>query len=74
MDYSVIVPVYNSKGTLKALIEEIDGFFKVNGFTYELIMVDDGSMDGSFEKIRELTESNPNLKGCLLYTSDAADE
>ncbi len=69
MDYSVIVPVYNSKGTLKALIEEIDGFFKVNGFTYELIMVDDGSMDGSFEKIRELTESNPNLKGIHIKSN-----
>lgn len=66
MDYSVIVPVYNSKETLKALTDEMDFFFRGNGYSYELIMVDDGSADGSFEKIRELSESNPNLKGIHL--------
>lgn len=69
MDYSVIVPVYNSKDTLKLLIDEIDGFFRGNGYTYEVIMVDDGSGDGSFEKIRELSEAYSQIKGIHIKSN-----
>lgn len=69
MDYSVIVPVYNSKETLKPLIDEIDGFFRDCGYTYEVIMVDDGSGDGSFERIRELSETYSKIRGIHIKSN-----
>ena len=52
MDLSIVIPLYNEAESLPELKAWIDR--SLNGFTYELIFVDDGSTDGSWEVIREM--------------------
>ena len=49
MDISVIVPLLNEKESLPELLSRITAVMKENGFSYEVIMVDDGSDGGSWE-------------------------
>lgn len=62
MDYSVIIPVYNSSGSLLELLEEVDAFFKTIGKSHEVIFVDDCSEDGSWAIIDELNRSRADVK------------
>lgn len=66
MDISVVVPLYNEVESLNELTSWIDQVMEENLFTYEIILVDDGSTDGSWEKINELGNSNRNIKGINL--------
>lgn len=59
--YSVVVPVYNSKGTLGELTERLTETFESMGQTFELIFVNDGSKDGSGTILKELAEKNDNV-------------
>ena len=52
--FSVVVPVYNSAQTLPRLCKAIDDFFVASGFTYEMILVNDGSTDHSWEELMSL--------------------
>ena len=63
MDISVVVPLYNEIESLPELTSWISRVMDENCFTYEVIMVDDGSNDGSWEMIRKLNKNNPFLKG-----------
>lgn len=63
MDLSIIVPLYNEKESLPELTSWIDQVMKKEGFAYELIMVDDGSTDGSWKTIEDLSKTNPCIKG-----------
>lgn len=62
MDYSVIIPVYNSSGSLLELFGEVDAFFKIIGKSHEVIFVDDCSKDGSRAIIEELARSRTDVK------------
>ncbi|MBP3254162.1 MAG: glycosyltransferase family 2 protein [Bacteroidales bacterium] len=62
MDISVIVPLYNEAESVAPLTDWIKRVMEDNHFTYEIIMVDDGSNDGSFSKIEELIKANPCIK------------
>lgn len=62
-DLSIIVCLYNEVESLPELTAWIDKVMTDNKFDYELIMVDDGSDDGSWELIRRLKETNANIKG-----------
>ncbi len=53
-DYSVVVPVYNATATLKELIERVAAVFRALGRSYELVLVDDCSRDGSWTLIERL--------------------
>jgi len=56
---SVVVPVFNEQESLRPLCQEIsDAFSRVDGLSYEIILVDDGSRDGSFEVMRALHEED----------------
>ncbi len=61
MDISVIVPLYNEAESLPELQAWIDRVMQENGFTYEVIYVNDGSTDGSWEVIEELAAANPEV-------------
>ncbi len=61
MDISVIVPLYNEAESLPELQAWIDRVMHENGFTYEVIYVDDGSTDGSWEVIEALAAANPEV-------------
>jgi glycosyltransferase involved in cell wall biosynthesis len=63
MDISVVVPLLNEKESLPELTEWIDKVMKEHQFSYEIIMVDDGSNDGSWKEIERLAALNPNIKG-----------
>lgn len=57
---SVVVPVYNSAPTLKALFEAIDKAFTMLNLQYRLVLVDDCSQDNSWEVIKELKHHHAN--------------
>ena len=63
MNLSVIVPLYNEEESLPELAAWIERVTTANAFTYEVLMVDDGSTDRSWEVIEELHAQNPNIKG-----------
>jgi glycosyltransferase involved in cell wall biosynthesis len=63
MDISVIVPLFNESESILELVDGIDKVMRNNNFTYELIMIDDGSDDGSWEIIEDRAKKNPSVKG-----------
>ena len=63
MDISVVVPLYNEAESLPELEAWIERVMKENGFTYEVIFVNDGSTDDSWKVIRSLAAKNPAVKG-----------
>ncbi len=63
MDISIIVPLFNEDESLPHLAEWIDRVMEEHHFDYEVIMVDDGSKDTSWQVIEELHEKNPRYKG-----------
>ena len=62
-DISVIVPLYNEEESIAELCEWISRVMQEHGFTYEVILVDDGSTDRSWEIACNLTKKNANIKG-----------
>ncbi|MBR4238613.1 MAG: glycosyltransferase family 2 protein [Prevotella sp.] len=63
MDISVVVPLYNEDESLPELYEWIERVMNQNGFTFEVIFVNDGSTDKSWEIIEELSKKSPNVHG-----------
>jgi glycosyltransferase involved in cell wall biosynthesis len=63
MDLSIVIPLYNEDESLPELMAWIERVMAANGYSYEVIMVDDGSRDKSWEVIETLRQRNPNLKG-----------
>ncbi len=63
LDISVIVPAYNEEESLWELNDWISRVMKTHGLSYEILLIDDGSTDSTWEKIVELSASNPNCKG-----------
>jgi len=62
MDLSVIIPVYNEEESLPELFGALEGVMKENGWDYEYIFVDDGSVDLSLAVLRELHERSERVK------------
>lgn len=63
IDISVIVPLYNEEESLPELAQWIERVMAENKFTYEVIFVNDGSTDRSWEVIETLCAANRNLHG-----------
>lgn len=63
MDISVVVPLYNESESLPELVAWIERVMDDNGFSYEIVMVDDGSTDSSWAIIKELKEKNERVTG-----------
>jgi len=63
MDISVVIPLYNEEESLSELTHWIDRVMDENRFTYEIILVDDGSNDGSWGVIENLYRINPSVRG-----------
>ncbi|MCR5822401.1 MAG: glycosyltransferase [Bacteroidales bacterium] len=63
MDISIVVPLFNEDESLPHLAEWIDRVMNEHGFSYEVIMVDDGSKDNSWQVIEELRAKNDCYKG-----------
>ena len=63
MDISVVIPLLNEEESLPELSAWIEEVMQENGFTYEIIFVDDGSTDDSWQVITQLRAKNENVKG-----------
>ena len=63
MDISVVVPLFNEEESLPELFSWIDKVMNANSFSYEVIFVNDGSTDRSWNVIEELQQKSPNVKG-----------
>jgi len=63
MDISVVVPLFNEVESLSELTSWIERVMNVNNYSYEVILIDDGSTDGSWELIEKLSHQNPSIKG-----------
>lgn len=63
MDISVVVPLYNEAESLPELEAWIRRVMDANGFSYEILFVNDGSTDESWNTILELQKSNPAVHG-----------
>ena len=62
-DISIIVPLLNEKESLPELVAWIRRVVEKEGWTYEIIMIDDGSTDGSWDTIKELSVSDSSIHG-----------
>ncbi|MBR9854451.1 MAG: glycosyltransferase [Algicola sp.] len=63
MQISIVIPLLNEQESLKELHDWIVQVMQSNHFSYEIIFIDDGSTDGSWDTISELSELNQNVKG-----------
>lgn len=63
MDISVVIPLYNEAESLPELEAWIERVMKENNFTYEVIFINDGSTDNSWEVIEELQQKNACVRG-----------
>ena len=63
MDISVVIPLYNEEEALPELFAWIERVMTANGFTYEVIFVNDGSTDGSWSVIESLKAIHPEVRG-----------
>ena len=63
MDRSVVIPLYNEAESLPELFAWIQRVMDKNGFSYEVIFVNDGSTDSSWQVIEQLASNHPQAKG-----------
>jgi len=63
MDISIVIPLLNEEESLSELTAWIGKVMEDNGFTYEIVFIDDGSTDKSWSIIEQLCEENPNIHG-----------
>ncbi|MBR5299753.1 MAG: glycosyltransferase family 2 protein [Bacteroidales bacterium] len=62
-DLSIVISLFNEEESLPELITWIEKVMATKGYTYEIIMVDDGSRDGSWRLIKDFSEKNPSIRG-----------
>jgi len=62
MELSVVIPVYNEEENVEPLVGEIEAALSALGKSYEIVIVDDGSKDGTFLKLKQLHERLKQLK------------
>ena len=63
MDISIVIPFLDESESLPELTEWIRNVVTKNNFSYEIIMIDDGSTDSSWQVVEELRNKNPCIKG-----------
>ena len=63
MDISVVIPLFNEEESLKELHDWIASTMQSNRFLYEIIFIDDGSTDSSWNVIEEISQKSSNVKG-----------
>lgn len=64
--YSVVIPVFNSEGVVGSTIERTVAFFESQGLSFELILVNDGSTDGSWDVLRDAAGRLPHVRAFNL--------
>lgn len=69
MNISVVIPLLNEEESLKELHYWIVSVMKTHNFSYEIVFIDDGSTDSSWEIIEKLSQENPEVKGIRFLTN-----
>jgi polyisoprenyl-phosphate glycosyltransferase len=64
--YSIVAPIYNELENLPELYRRVKAVMDPNGEPWELILVDDGSTDGSTDQIRKLADSDPCVRPVIF--------
>lgn len=59
MKVSVIIPVYNERETLSELVKTLFNTLRDQPYSWEILFIDDGSSDGSFQQLKSIAEENP---------------
>ncbi|MGV6831564.1 MAG: glycosyltransferase family 2 protein [bacterium] len=67
MNISVVIPLLNEQESLNELHDWIAKVMQSNRFSYEVIFIDDGSTDDSWQTIQQLAEQNPEVKGIKFF-------
>ena len=62
VELSVVIPAYNEEGSVGPLYEELHEVLSASGRSYEIVFVDDGSTDATFERLRALHERDPAVR------------
>lgn len=62
-DISIVIPLFNEEESLPELTDWIEKVCSEHGYSYEVIMIDDGSTDSSWDVIKELSENNAAIRG-----------
>jgi glycosyltransferase involved in cell wall biosynthesis len=63
MDLSIVIPLFNERESLPILVERLHGVIQAMGRSYEILLVDDGSNDGSWAEITRLADLDSRVKG-----------
>ena len=63
MNLSVVIPLLNEEESLTELNHWIANVMRSNGFSYEVLYIDDGSTDTSWDVIKKLSQDDPHVKG-----------
>ena len=63
MDVSIVIPLFNEEESLPELSTWIEKVMTANNFSYEVVFVNDGSTDNSWQVIQQLAQQNSSLKG-----------
>ena len=63
MNLSIVIPLLNEQESLPELHQWIVRVMTANNYSYEVVFIDDGSTDDSWQIIEELSQENPNVKG-----------
>jgi len=61
MNISIVIPLYNESESIPELVASIERVMNERGYSYEIIMVDDGSSDTSWTMIEQAAKNNPNI-------------
>ena len=67
MNISVVIPLLNEKESLRELTDSILDVMKSYNFSYEVIFIDDGSSDNSWDTIEELSSKSDTIKGIKFH-------
>ena len=63
MDISIIIPLFNEEESLPELCSWIEKVMNKNNYSYEVLLIDDGSKDKSWSVIEDISSKNPDIKG-----------
>jgi len=62
IDLSVVIPIYNEEENIELLYKSLDAVLSKLNSSYEVILIDDGSTDSTYEKLKEINKKNKNVK------------